>query len=141
GRAVHAPERVEEEMTRLREGATLPALDQLRAEADPVEAARALASSMLRAAYGLEEPPVGESSRLDLRAHEAIVLLLGELDAWPGELTHEDAVSALDRLVVRRGGAGEPGRVAVLDLRLVRTRAYEVVFVVGLEEGTLPRRD
>jgi ATP-dependent helicase/DNAse subunit B len=141
GRAVHAPDRVEEEMTRLREGATVPALDALRAEGDAVEAVRALAVQMLRNAYGLEEPPVGESSRLDLRAHEAVVRLLAELDGWPGELTRQDVVSALERLAVRPGGAGEPGRVAVLDLRLVRTRAYEVVFVLGLEEGTLPRRD
>jgi ATP-dependent helicase/DNAse subunit B len=141
GRAVHAPARVEEELTRLREGATIPALDALRAESDPVGAVRALAIAMLRSAYGLEEPPVGESSRLDLRAHEAVVRLLAELDAWPGELEREDVVAALERLAVRPGGAGEPGRVAVLDLRLVRTRAYEIVVLLGLEEGTLPRRD
>jgi ATP-dependent helicase/DNAse subunit B len=141
GRAVHAPERVEEEMTRLREGATIPALDALRAAPEPVEAVRALAASMLRNAYGLEEPPVGEGSRLDLRAHEAVVRLLAELDAWPGELSPEDVVAALERLPVRPGAAGAAGRVAVLDLHLVRTRSYEIVFVLGLEEGTFPRRD
>src|SRR6185312_12629863 len=35
----------------------------------------------------------------------------------------------------------EPGRVAVLDLLRARTRRFEVVFVLGLEEGSLPRRD
>jgi ATP-dependent helicase/DNAse subunit B len=141
GRAVHAPERVDEEMIRLREGATIPALDALRAETDPVDAVRALSVQMLRNAYGLEEPPVGETSRLDLRAHEAVVRLLAELNAWPGELLRDDVVAAFDRLAVRPRGGGEPGRVAVLDLRDVRTRAYEAVFVLGLEEGTLPRRD
>jgi len=38
------------------------------------------------------------------------------------------------------GGAGEAGRVAVLDLLRARTRRFEVVFVVGLDEGRLPRR-
>ena len=37
--------------------------------------------------------------------------------------------------------AGEPGRVAVLDLARARTRRFEVVFVLGLEEGGLPRRE
>ena len=40
-----------------------------------------------------------------------------------------------------RGADGrEPGRVAVLDLLRARTRRFEVVFVLGLEEGSLPRR-
>src|SRR5204863_432590 len=32
------------------------------------------------------------------------------------------------------------GRVAVLDLLRARTRRFEIVFVLGLEEGRLPRR-
>src|SRR5262249_50620406 len=50
-------------------------------------------------------------------------------------------VAALERLVVRPGHAGAPGRVAVLDLRHARTRASEIVFVLGLEEGSFPRRE
>ncbi len=34
----------------------------------------------------------------------------------------------------------EDGRVAVLDLLRARTRRFGVVFVLGLEEGVLPRR-
>src|SRR5205807_5785862 len=34
----------------------------------------------------------------------------------------------------------EQGRVAVVDLMRARTRRYQVVFVLGLEEGSLPRR-
>jgi ATP-dependent helicase/DNAse subunit B len=41
---------------------------------------------------------------------------------------------------VRLARAGERGRVAVLDLGRVRTRRFDVVFVLGLEEGSLPRR-
>ena len=45
-------------------------LAELREAADPVEAVRVLAARMVRNAYGLEQPPVGESSRLDLRTYQ-----------------------------------------------------------------------
>jgi ATP-dependent helicase/nuclease subunit B len=37
--------------------------------------------------------------------------------------------------------AGEAGRVAVLDYRRARTREFDVVVLLGLEEGSFPRRD
>src|SRR5919202_1908425 len=98
---------------------------------------------MLRAAYGLESPPVGELSRHDIRAHEAVMRLLGELRGWSeldGPLSPEELVAALERAEVRRSSATEPGRVAVLDLLRARTRRFEIVFLLGLEEGRLPRR-
>ena len=142
GRAVHTPKRVEEESERLRE-APLPALGELRSAPDPVTGVRVLVHSMLRAAYGLESPPVGEASRQDLRAYEAALCLLDELDGWRGlgeELTPEEVVDALDGARVRTASAGEAGRVAVLDLLRARTRDFDAVFVLGLEEGALPRR-
>ena len=51
GRAVQTPERVVEESEKLR-GAPLPALAELQAADDPVEAVRALAARMLRARTG-----------------------------------------------------------------------------------------
>ena len=55
--------------------------------------------------------------------------------------TREDVLAALERLPVRLASApGEAGRVAVLDLLRARTRRFEVVFVLGLEEGSFPRR-
>jgi ATP-dependent helicase/DNAse subunit B len=98
---------------------------------------------MLRAAYGLEAPPVGDSSRQDLRAHEAVMRLVGELRGWVelGEaLSVEELVAALERAEVRRSSTPEPGRIAVLDLMRARTRRFEIVFLLGLEEGSLPRR-
>src|SRR5205823_13774688 len=80
GRAVQAPDRVEEETERLRE-APLVALRELRAAA-PVAGVRVLLRSMLRAAYGLEAPPAGETAQLDLRCSAAVTTLLGELDDW-----------------------------------------------------------
>jgi ATP-dependent helicase/nuclease subunit B len=141
GRAVNAHDRVEEETLRLR-GKSLPLLEQLRG-VEPLEAVLAAAAAMLRAAYGLEAPPVGERSQLDLRAHESVGRLVEELEGWEqlGEqLSREDVLSALERVSVRTAAAHEPGRVHVLDLMRARTRRYSAVFVLGLEQGGLPRR-
>src|SRR3954462_15421233 len=143
GRAVNDPDKVEEETVRLRDGQPLPVLEALRSASTPLDAVGALAASMLRSAYGLESPPVGEVSRHDIRAHETVMRLLGELRGWSeleGSLSTEELVAALERAEVRRASAAEPGRVAVLDLLRARTRRFEIVFVLGLEEGRLPRR-
>jgi ATP-dependent helicase/DNAse subunit B len=143
GRAVESGERTEEETMRLRDGHPLPALELVRQAATPLAAVQDLARFMLRAAYGLESPPVGERSREDLRAFEALSRLIGELEGWlalGGNLSPDEIAAALDRAPVRAGGAGEAGRVDVIDLLRARTRRYEVVFVLGLEEGALPRR-
>ncbi len=142
GRAIQAAERVEAETEKLRE-APLPALDELRDAESATDAVRARLRAMLRGAYGTEAPPAGETSRLDLRAYGTALVLLDELDAFArrtGELSRDDVVSALERAEVRLAAAGEAGRVAVLDLLRARTRRFDVVFVLGLEEGTLPRR-
>ncbi len=142
GRAVQAPERVVEEGERLR-GAPLPALDELRGASDPVAAVREQAVQMLRAAYGVERPPADEGARLDLRAYEAVVRLLSELEGWQelsGELSREDVLGALERAMLRPRAGDDAGRVVLLDLLRARTRRFDAVFVLGLEEGSLPRR-
>ena len=142
GRAVQAPDRVVEEGEKLH-GRAFPALAELRESADPVEAVRSLTARMLRNAYGLEQPPVGEASRLDLRTYDRVSRLLTELDRWrviSGELSREDVAAAIERHTLRPFRGDEPGRVAVLDLARARTRRFDVVFVLGLEEGSLPRR-
>ena len=143
GRAISGHERVEEETVRLR-GTSFPLLEALRAAPSMLAAVRSLAESMLRAAYGQEAPPVGEGSRQDLRACEAVTEVLDELQGWldlGGALAPEEIVAALERMPVRLAGAGEAGRVAVLDLLRARTRNFEFVFVLGLEQGSLPRRE
>jgi ATP-dependent helicase/nuclease subunit B len=143
GRAVEAASRVEEETIRLRDGQPIPALELLRSSPSTLAAVQAVAASMLRAAYGLERPPAGETSRHDLRAHDAVMRLIAELRGWTalGEtLSAEEVIGALERAEVRQATAPEPGRVAVVDLMRARTRRFEVVFVLGLEEGSLPRR-
>ncbi len=133
---------VEERTVELR-GSPLPALAQIRSASSPTEAVRSLAVFMLRAAYGLEAPPVGESSRADLRAFEETLKVVAELEGWTalgGELSADDVLAALEDVTVRLGSAGDAGRVAVLDFLRARTRRYDIVFVLGLEEGTFPRR-
>ena len=49
-------------------------------------------------------------------------------------------LQALDRHTVRQGSTDDPGRVVVLDLSRAPTRRFDTVFVLGLEEGALPRR-
>ncbi|MFZ1879787.1 MAG: hypothetical protein WAU41_06440, partial [Gaiellaceae bacterium] len=142
GRAIASPRRVEEETEKLRE-APVPMLADLRAAESPVDGVRALIRSMLRAAYGTEAPPAGESSRLDLRSYNAALRLLDELNGFAGlgeDVGRDDVVSGLERAEVRLASAQEAGRVAVLDLLRARTRRFEVVFLLGLEEGSLPRR-
>ncbi len=143
GRAVQTPERVVAEAERLR-GGPLPALAELREADDPVAAVRELADRMLRSAYGLDAPLADETARLDLHAHETLWRLLAELERWralAGDLSREDVVAAVDRATLRLFRGDEPGRVAVVDLLRARTRRFDVVFVLGLEEGSLPRRD
>jgi ATP-dependent helicase/DNAse subunit B len=142
GRAIKDPARVVEESERLL-GHPVPGLRELREEPDPLTAGRTLVRRMITAAYGLDSPPVGETSRIDLRTHEAVLGLLDELEGWRklgGEALPEQTVSALERAQVRIGAAAEPGRVAVVDLMRARTRRWQAVFLLGLEEGVFPRR-
>ena len=98
---------------------------------------------MLRAAYGLDAPPAGETSRLDLRAYGAVLRAARRARGWRRSTASSPRRGGRARSSAPRSGsrpAGEAGRVAVLDLLRARTRRFEVVFVLGLEEGSLPRR-
>jgi hypothetical protein len=142
GRAVDEPRRVEEETERLRE-APLVALRELRDAESPLEGVRTLLASMTRSAYGVESPPAGDQARLDLASYAAAADLLAELErveSLGAALAPRDVMDALRRLDVRPAPAAAPGRVAVLDLMRARTRQFDTVFVIGLEEGSLPRR-
>ena len=145
GRAIVDPARVEEEAEKLR-GAPIPALAELRAHAEPVAAARALLRLLVRNAWGLEAPPTAADARGDARAYEAVRETLAELEAFHRRdgrpLAREDVLTALDRATVRpTSSQGEAGWVAVLDYTRARTRTFDAVVLLGLEEGSLPRRD
>ena len=142
GRAVSEGTRVEEEALRVL-GHPIPALADLRAAEDAGVAVQALARTMLRAAYGLESPPTAPETHLDLRAYESVGDVTSELEGWARltePVSREAVVSALEHASVRLPGARDPGYVTVLDLLRVRTRRFAAVFLLGLEEGTFPRR-
>ncbi len=146
GRAIHTPARVEEEAEKLRE-APVPALAELRAAEDPVEAIRVQLRAMLRAAYGTEAPPAGEVSRLDLRAYGHVLQLLTELGRL--EATRDEVIAALERCEVRLSSAGEAGprRRARSDARAhaalrgrVRARPRGGIAAAALAHVAVPRR-
>jgi len=142
GRAIAEPERVEEESVKLL-GHPIPALDAVRSAPTPREAVRTVVDLLVRAAYGLESPPVGPAAGLDLRAHQAVRQAADDLDGWAalvGEPGPEAVVATLERADVRLHRPREAGRVAVLDLARARTRRFDAAFVLGLEEGIFPRR-
>ena len=143
GRAVLRGDRTVEETTKLRNGRPLPIVDLVGQGEEPLEAARAAVLAMVRNAHGLGAPPVTEPAKRDLRAAEAANEVVGELERLRDAgvaIRADDVLSALDRATVRSHAAREPGRVAVLDLTRARTRSFEAVFIVGLEQGVLPRR-
>jgi ATP-dependent helicase/DNAse subunit B len=141
GRAINAHDRVDAETLALH-GNPFPAVRALREARTPVAGLREAAATMLRNAHGLYRPPASDDSRADLRAYESVAELADELDDWAdrgGTLAPQQIVDALEHLTVR-GPRLEPDRVAVLSLKDARTRSFDVVFVLGLEEGSLPRR-
>jgi len=144
GRAIVEPGRVEEESERLR-GAPVPALVELRATEKPVAAARTLLRTMVRNAWGLETPPTSDDSRADARAYDGARRTLDELETFAAldgrAVSPDELVAGLERATVRPSAARERGRAAVLDYTRARTRQFDVVFLLGLEEGSLPRRD
>jgi ATP-dependent helicase/DNAse subunit B len=143
GRAVRTRERVEEESERLR-SAPVPFLAALRVAATPVAGLRELVRGMAAAAHGLHAPPVGDAPASDLRCVEATMRTLAELERFEtldgGPLAADEVVSVLERITVRPGRTDASGRVAVLDVRRARTRRFDIVFLFGLEEGSLPSR-
>jgi ATP-dependent helicase/DNAse subunit B len=143
GRAVVRGDRTLEETAKLRTGRPLPLLELLRPGEEPLAAARVVVQAMLRNAYGLGAPPLTPAARRDLRAADAASGILDELERLRdagAPVEADDVLSALDHATVRGDAAAEPGRVAVLDLTRVRTRRFDAVFVIGLEQGSLPRR-
>jgi len=143
GRGIVRAERAIEATLELRAGRGLPTYDLAVADEPPAAAVRALADAMLRNAHGTLAPPLDERSQADLRAHDAIsrtLLELETLEASGYETGRREVLAALERTTLRGDPPGAPGRVAVLDLLRARTRRYDTVFVLGLEQGSLPRR-
>ena len=115
-----------------------PALDVLAAAEDPLAGLAAFVRHMVRASRSLGAKFVPEHARGDVRAGRAVLQAIDEVRALDRPVGRDQVIAAVQRLAVRIGAETEPGRVAVLDLRRARTRRFEVAFVLGLEEGSLP---
>ena len=144
GRGVLRGDRAVEATSKLRDGRPLPPLDVLYAGEVPVEA-RARGSR--RRCSGTRTAPPrrrsGARAQRDLRAADAVTRALDELERSVPTARRSRAArcsSALERATVRGDATGAPGTVAVLDLMRARTRRFDAVFVIGLEQGSLPRR-
>jgi ATP-dependent helicase/DNAse subunit B len=57
-----------------------------------------------------------------------------------GDLKREDVLAALEGSALPPRAGDDAGRVAVVDLLRARTRRFDAVFILGVEEGSLPRR-
>jgi hypothetical protein len=142
GRGLLSPARVDEALESFSPGVLAPVLALREADALLEAVARAV-ESMLRAAHGEDDPPVDAVGRRDLRASDAALRELDGLAQWEslvGELRAREIVALVERCAVSADGVGEPGRVVVVDLARARTRTFDFVFVLGLEEGSFPRR-
>lgn len=143
GRAIVRGERALEVTRELRAGRTLPTVELAVERTAPTEAARAVAALMLRNAHGTTSPPLTRRAQRDLAGHEAVVRAVEELEQLAAggiRVERTDVLAALEHADVRGDRPGSPGRIAVLDLGRARTRRFEIVFLVGLEQGALPRR-
>ena len=144
GRGILRGDRAVEVTAELRGGRTLPLLDLARGDRPrPLDVVRDVTAAMLRNAHGTGAPPLGPRSRADLQAHDAAARAVDELEtlaAGGWRIGRRDVLAALESATARGERPGTPGRVAVIDLLRARTRRFDTVFVLGLEQGTLPRR-
>ena len=136
GRAILEAGRVEEESERLR-GAPVPALVELRG-ADPLAGAAGAPAHDDPERLGARGPPTTGDARDDARAYDAAERTLADLDAPRGSGGRGSRPRRCSRRSSERSPPGRrrrDGRVAVLDYARARTRAFDVVFLLGLEEG------
>ena len=141
GRMVRDHDRVEEQALH-HLGQPIAPLETLREAATPVEALRALSEQMLRASTDTRQASASISLERDIAAHQALLRTLEQLDAWTrlgGCVEPRDVSSALERARLR-GARNDTDRIAVIDPMRARTRRVDAVVVLGLEEGSFPRR-
>ena len=141
GRAVNERERVIEETLKLR-GKRLPILDGFRDEAQPGKRCKAWRLPWCG-------PPTASTRRRSRTTRSSTCAPMKRSSPWSPSWRRGSTSAARSPVrscsarwstPVRLGSPGEAGRVAVVDLLRARTRRVEVVFVLGLEEGRLPRR-
>ncbi len=142
GNAVRSHDRTIEMARERSRSWPFPTLEAALVSGRPVEVVRALAADMLRHAHGLGAHPTGNGAVPDLRAFQTVESVLAGLERLEetGEpLSRAEVLDALDHARIAGDRPGVRGRVALLDLEGARTRTFDAVIVLGLEQGTLPR--
>ena len=141
---IQTPERVVEEAEKLRGAAAAGARRAARRRRSGRGRAPRSPRGCCATRTGSTAPPVGE-----IVAARPARVRDGQPAARPSSSagarsarssSREDVAGALERQTLRPMRGDEEGRVAVVDLLRARTRRFDVVFVLGLEEGSLPRR-
>ena len=141
GRMVRDHDRVEEQAVH-HFGHAIAPLETLREAATPAEALRTLSEQMLRASTDTRRASASISLERDIAAHQALLRTLEQLDGWTqagGRVEPRDVSGALERARLR-GARNDTHRIAVVDPMRARTRRVDAVVVLGLEEGSFPRR-
>jgi len=119
----------------------LAAPDRLAAPGDPAAAVSDQLRRMSASVAGLTANRLNGAGEAHVAALRATLLTLEQLAGVVGlglePLDRAGVAGQLERTVFRpyNGGAG---RVQALDLRRARTRRFQAVFVLGLEESGLP---
>ena len=85
GRGIRTAERTLEVTTELRAARPLPTVELLASERQPTTAVRKLVEAMVRNAHGTERVPATAAALHDLRARDAVVRALDELDGLDRE--------------------------------------------------------
>jgi hypothetical protein len=120
-------------------GPIAQAVDRLAENADPLDGLALHVRDMVRAANTLSARFVAEPGRQAVRACRAVLQAVQEIRQLGGEQPDRAGlIELVARLPVRGVADADPGRVVVLDLRRARSRRFQAVFVLGLEEGSLP---
>ena len=145
GRGMITGEHVRATLRELEYDRLLAAVDELEGDGDPLDQVERRVRRMSAAAAGLDRarvlPDPERRHMAAVRTVERSVLELRELA--------RRGLAPLDRAALvrsppaagrsHRAATWRAGRLAVLDLRRVRTRRFQAAFVLGLEEGRLPR--
>jgi len=139
GRGVFGHDETLEAARELIGGPIAPAVDRLGGNPDLLDGLALHARDMVRAANTLSARFVAEPARQAVRACRAVLQAVQEIRGLGGEPPDRAAlIELVARLPVRGVADADPGRVVVLDLRRARSRRFQAVFVLGLEEGSLP---
>jgi ATP-dependent helicase/nuclease subunit B len=139
GRGVFGHDETLEAARELIGGPIAPAVDRLAGNADPLDGLTLHARDMVRSANTLTARFVADPGRQAVRACRSVLQAVQEIRQLGGEPPDRAGlIELVARLPVRDVADADPSRVVVLDLRRARSRRFQAVFVLGLEEGSLP---